>query len=115
MALIERAVQQITNAGVVPSYLGSLSTSDTYRVNNDGKLILHFKKTGAGACTVTIITPSTVGGLAIADKTVNVPATTGDVMISDLDPAVFNGGQPYLEFTLSEITGLSFASFQQRS
>lgn len=46
-------------------------------------------KNGAGAdITVTIDTPATFRGLAVADQTVVVVATTGDVLIGPFDAAL---------------------------
>jgi hypothetical protein len=113
VANVNLAIQNITQLGVAPTYTGSLSISDVYRVVNNGKVIIHFKKTGAGACTVTFQTPRQVAGLEVAEHTVSVPATTGDRLCSAFDPSVYNaGGENFLEFTLSEITGLSVGVFQ---
>jgi len=110
MADVELAVQQIVAAGITPTYTGSLSISNTYHVRNTGRIFLHFKKSGAGSCDVTIATPRTVDGLAIADRVVQVPATTGDKMIGPFKPDVYNSqGGVDLTFTLSEITGLTVA------
>jgi hypothetical protein len=109
MADINLTVQQITQNGIAPSYNSSLSVSNNYKVRNDGRVFLHFKKTGAGACTVTIVTPATLAGLAVADLSVNVPATTGDVMVGPFIPGVFNDQNGDVNFSCSEITGLSVA------
>jgi hypothetical protein len=108
MAETRLTPQDLSDQGITPSYTTSLSDSDTYLVNNDGKVFLHFKKTGAGDCDVTIQTPATVHGLAVAERTVTVPATTGDKMIGPFPPSVFNDGQD-VKFTLSEVTDLSVA------
>lgn len=84
-----------------------MSVSDSYRFLNDGKIVLLFEKTGAGACTVTVTTPATLGGIAVADPTYTVPASTGDVVIGPFNPAYFNDENGYVSFTVSEITGLS--------
>lgn len=113
MADVRLTPQKITRTGITPSYTGSLSTSDTYLVRNDGKVFLHFKKTGAGDCTVTIQTPKKVDGLDVSERTVTVPATTGDKMIGVFPPLVYNDfGSQDLKFTLSEITGLTVAVLQ---
>lgn len=109
MADVTLTPQQCGIAGITPSYTGSLSAANTYLVRNSGKVFLHFKKTGAGDCTVTLQTPITVEGLAVEEPTVTVPATTGDKMIGPFSPAVFNDQNGDLKFTLSEITGLSVA------
>jgi len=45
-------------------------------------IVLVVKNGNAGACTVTITTPETVDGdLAVADRVVSVPATTGETLI----------------------------------
>lgn len=106
------APQEIKLAGIAPSYTGSLTTSDTYKVTNDGRTFLHFKKTGLGACTVTLQTPRTVDGLAVEEKTVTVPASTGDVLVGPFDTDNFNDGSGDLAFTLSEVTGLTVGAFR---
>lgn len=111
MANITLNPQQLAQAGIAPSYTGSLSVSDTYFVRNNGKTFLHFKKTGANPCTVTIVTPGTVRGLAIADQTFVVPATTGDMMVP-LDPSLYDDVNHDVSFTVSEVTGLSVAAIQ---
>src|SRR3990172_1831907 len=110
MADVELAAQQINSSGITPTYTGTLSTASTYKVRNTGRIFLHFKKSGAGACNVTIATPHTVDGNAVADKVVSVPATTGDKMIGPFKPDVYKEqGGTTLSFTLDEITGLSAA------
>lgn len=109
MAEVRLTPQKLVATGVTPSYTGSLSTSNTYLVRNTGRCMVHFKKSGAGACDVTIDTPGTVGGLAIANQVVNVPASTGDKMIGPFPPNIYNDGNQDLRITLSEITGLTVA------
>lgn len=110
MANVTVSPQQISRSGVDLTDTGSLSTSNNYFMRNTGREFLHFKKTGAGACVVTIVTPKTVAGLAVADVTVSVPATTGDLMIGPFPPDAFNNQNGDVEFTLSEVTGLTVAA-----
>jgi hypothetical protein len=88
-----------------------LNVVDTFVFSNDGRTVLHFMKSGAGACTVTISTPGTVDGLAVADRTVTVAATTGDVVIGPFPPDTYNtpGLSTFAGFTVSEVTGLTVA------
>lgn len=112
MAVIPLTSQDLLAGGTTTAYTGSLSTSNTYTFVNDGKVFLHFKKSGAGSCTVTIVTPGTVSGLAIADQTITVPASTGDVMVGKLTVDLFNDPATGLvTFSLSEITGLTVGVF----
>lgn len=104
------SVQQNLKGGLTATYTSTgLLTADLYKIRNDGKVFMHFKKTGAGACTVTITTPGTSQGLAIADQTVTVPATTGDVFVGPLSPSLFNDASSDVAFTISDTVGLSFA------
>jgi hypothetical protein len=111
MADVTLTVQQIAAAGITPAYTGSLSTSNTYKVPNDGRVFLQFKKSEATDCTVTITTPATKGGLAIADRTETVAGSTGDVMAGPFPPAIYNASG-VLSFTLSNIAGLTVAAFR---
>lgn len=101
--------QVLVQGGVTPTYTGSLSTSDVYLVRNDGDVLLHFKKTGAGNATITVQTPGTVDGNAIAERTFTVVATTGDVMAGSYTPAVYNDQAGDLRWSSNDITGLSVA------
>jgi hypothetical protein len=112
MANVTLIPQPIDDTGADPVYTTPLSSADTYFVRNDGRVFLHFKKTGAGNCTLTIVTPGTVGGLAIADRVITVPATVGDKMIGPFPRELYNDGNNDLTFTLNGITGLSVAVIQ---
>lgn len=109
MANVTLTPQQISRTGVDLTDTGSLSTSNSYFFRNTGREFIHVKKSGASICTVTIVTPKTVGGLAVADLTVSVPASTGDVMIGPFPPDMFNNASGDCEVTFSEITGLTVA------
>lgn len=69
MALL--STQVAVQAGLTPSY-GAVSASDT-AVPGD-QVVLHVKNGGGSPDTVTLVTPGTVSGLAIADQTVSVAA-----------------------------------------
>lgn len=112
MTDVTQAPQDSTDVGVTVSRFGSLSTSDTYFVKNNGSLFLNFQKSSAGACIVTIKTPATVGGLAVAERTVTVPASTGDMIIGPFPPGIYNDSSGNIQYTLDEITGLDVGIFQ---
>ena len=116
MADILLAVQKIVRTGlsVVRTASGSsplLNTSDNFQFINTGKESVHLVKTGAGACNAIFKTPGKVDGLDIAERTVVVAATTGDVEVGPFDPAIYNtpGTNLLAGFTVSEVTGLSAA------
>lgn len=116
MSTITLTPQTTVRAGLTAVYLGAgasplLNVTDTFTFNNTGNEVLHFKKSGAGACTVTIATPGTVDGLAVADRTVTVPATTGDLFVGPFPANIYNtpGTDLFAGFTVSEVTGLTLA------
>lgn len=109
MADVRITPQKLLPTGVTPAFTGSLLTTNVYVVRNTGRCMVEVKKSGAGACDVTIDTPGSVGGLAIAQQVVNVIATTGDKMIGPFPPNIYNDGSGDVRITFSEITGLTMA------
>ncbi len=110
MAEVRINVQQSTMNSITPAYGGGILVPNTYLVRNNGRVFLHVKKSGAGACNVVVDTPGKVGGLDIAQLTVAVEATVGDRMIGPFDPALFNDSNQDLKVTFSEVTGLTVAA-----
>lgn len=88
MALL--TAQQIAVTGSTPVYTAAAAT-DTIAPDAADNLFLHVKNAGGSADTVTVVVPGVYLGVAIADLTVTVPATTGDRMIAipaaAMDPA----------------------------
>lgn len=109
MADVRWTIENINKDGINLADNGSLSVSNTYLVKNGGDIILHFKKTASVNCTVTVQTPAKVAGLAVAEHTFVVPATTGDIHAGPFPPSVFNDGSKDLRITLSDIDGLTCA------
>jgi len=77
-------------------------------MKNDGRTFLHVKKAGAGSCSMIIKTPAQLGGLDVAERTITIPATTGDMMIGPFPPSVYNDANGDMRFNFSEVTGLTF-------
>jgi hypothetical protein len=121
MSTVTLSVQTAARAGLTTTYTASgasplLNVADTFIFQNTGKEYLLFQKTGATACVVTIDTPGTVDGLAVAQRTVTVGAGSGDaiattplVIAGPFPPATYNtpGTSMFSGFTLDNITGLS--------
>lgn len=61
-----------SNAGTTVTERTGTSSSDTVAA---GSLVL-WRNTGVGAHVVTLTTNNTVGGLAVADRTISIPAGT---------------------------------------
>lgn len=98
-----------SGSDITPTRNGSLSTSDSYVFANDGKVILLAEKTGASDCTYTVTTPKTLGGLALADQTGTVAASTGDKIIGPFEPSTHSDSNGDVTIAFSNIAGLTVA------
>lgn len=72
------ATQSVTTAGTTVSYT-AVTAADRF-VPAD-HCFLHVKNANAGSVTVTVLTPGTQDGLAIADRVVTI-LTTAEAMIA---------------------------------
>ncbi len=86
MARETLTVQPVVRGGLTAGYT-SMEASGVAFANN-GRTFMHLK-VGTGAATLTIITPNTVDGLAIADRTVTLPAST-ETFVGPFQPGVYN-------------------------
>lgn len=111
MAIVNITPTKIDKDGEAESFQ-AMNLVDTYKVRNDGRMALHFKKTGAGAANITVLTAKEVKGYAVADQVVIVPATTGDVLMAPIDRDLFNDANQDVSFTTDEDTGLTVAAFR---
>ena len=100
MADIVLSVQDVGPSGITPSYT-TVTATDNYYFPNDGSVMVHMKNTTATDCTVTIETPVTYEGLSVADKTISVVNTTGDVMAGKFPPAAYNNSDGRVKMTFS--------------
>lgn len=73
------AIQDISQAGVAPTYAAAAVGGDTV-IPGQGSF-LHVKNGHTAAITVTLVTPGQVSGLAVADQAVTVP-NGGERMIA---------------------------------
>ena len=118
MARTVLTVQDIVRTGLNPTFVAGDAT-DNHSFDNTGHNVFFYLKTTGTAADVTITTPNTVDGLAIADLVVTLPAT-GERIIGpfpkalydtidrdpdpDIDPAVF--------VDLDSETGLTLAAIR---
>lgn len=70
MALL--ALQQVIWSGLVPTYLPATSGGDTCPTGSG--IVLAVKNGDSASHTVTLATPATVDGLAVADRVIAVAA-----------------------------------------
>jgi hypothetical protein len=98
--------QQIARTGLETAY--SAAVADGGKFSNDGRMFLHVKN-GAGApINVTIQTPGTVDGLAVAEQVVAV-TNAEERMIGPFPPNIYNqtDGMVYVDY--SAVTDVTVA------
>ena len=110
MSLTTLAVQQIVRTGLTPA-LAAANADGSY-VPNDGRMYLQVKNTNGSPVTVTVDTPGTVDGLAVADLPVVVPATTGDKKIGPFPPDTYNQPDGTIKVTFSAVTDVTIGAFR---
>lgn len=109
MARTALAVQQIVRSGLTPSY--SAANVDGHSIQNGGSEFLHVK-TGGTACNVTIVTPGTVDGQAVADRVIAI-GTTSERMIGPFPPDVYNQpGAADVHVDFSAVTSVTVAALR---
>lgn len=109
MATVPLNAQAKTFAGLTPTFTpaGGTGAGNGFVFDNpDGKTDFRIKNTSGSSVTATIKARGSVGGVALADQTFTVPATTGDVTIGNLDPAAFGS---LVTIELSANTGITAA------
>lgn len=104
--------------GDIISISGALTAADGTNGNRfivNPRTIMRVKNASGAPITVTVHTNYLVGGLALANDTFVVPATTGDVLFKFGDPLaiyVYDAatGQAWVEF--SAVTTVTVAVYQ---
>lgn len=109
VTLVPLAVAPGSTDGSTPQ---AMATADNYIVRNNGRVILHFIKVGANPATITIVTPKTVGGLAVAEQTFVVDATTGVEFAGPFPPEIYNDASGDMDISTSEETGITIQALQ---
>lgn len=106
MARSEISHQQIVRTGLEQTYASA--NADGNKFSNDGRMFLHVKN-GAGApIDVTIQTPGTVDGLAVADQVVTV--TNGEErMIGPFPANIYNQDDRMVYVDYSSATSVTVA------
>lgn len=108
--MAELTVQAVTRAnnGLDPTYAAAAVGGDTVRVVDN--LFLHVKNGDAAPHTVTVATPGTIGGLAIADLPATIPA--GDErMIGPIDHN-FRASTGLASITYDGVTSVTIAAIR---
>lgn len=107
MALL--SPQQISKAGLAPSTTSAAGGGDTVAT---GDRVYLYVNNGAGApITVTIATPGTVSGLAVADQTVSVTNGTFK-LIGPITRELFGDDDGIAAITYSSATSVTVAALK---
>ncbi len=99
MARVAITVQDMAGlAGIEPTFVSFDHSNGMYFVN-DGNIIGYAKNSNGSTRTITAVTPATEKGLAVADATFTLDATTGEWVLPRFPPALFNqaDGSVYLD------------------
>lgn len=75
--------------------------ADGHSFVNDGRTVLLLQNTNAATRTITVQTPVTVDGLAVAELTITLPATTGRIITATFPRTVYNqsDGSVYIDYS----------------
>jgi hypothetical protein len=88
-AAVALTVNSLSSATPITATLVAAAAA-TNTFANDGATFLLIKNTTGTAVAITITTPSTVGGFAVADLHFSIPATSGLMYAGPFDPSIFN-------------------------
>lgn len=114
MAQLRKTPEDVIRSGLAATYHADFTIvgSNTYIIRNNGKVLLHVKKSASVNCDLIITTPNTVDGLAIGDRTVVIPATTGDKFLGPFPPSIYNDANGDMEISFSDVDGITGAILQ---
>lgn len=102
-----QATQSIIRTGITPSYAAANAGGDTFAPGKN--TFLHVKNTNAATRDITVVSTSTAIGLAVADVTVTIPATTGDKLIGPFPYEHFADANGVCAITWSAATNVTIA------
>lgn len=98
--------QAVSRTGLGPTYSAAAGGGD--KLTPGDHVCLHVKNGGGSSITVTLVTPGTVEGLAVADVAVVVP-NAGERMIGPLPASLFRASDGYADVTYSGVTSVTVA------
>lgn len=108
MALLATQVPGIN--GTAPTF-SAANASDTFVAGPN--VLLYVKNTNASTRTITLTTPGTFHGAAVADPQGTIGATTGELVFGGFDAATYNDPTTGVTtVTPSATAGVSYAVIQ---
>src|SRR4051794_5552022 len=94
------AVQDVTNAGTVPTYGAAAGGGDQFQ--NDGKTMFHVKNGSGGSITVTFASQKSCDQGSTHNTAVAV-AAGAEKMVGPFDPSRYNDANGYCQVTYSGV------------
>lgn len=79
----------------------TVNTSNTYQFPNDGRVKMFVNNITNTNCVATIVTPNTVDGLAVTDRTVTV-GTLKAFVVGPFPPDIYNNDSGYVAMTFDQ-------------
>lgn len=107
MAVI--TVQDVTAAGITPSYVAASAGGDSF--TNNGRTMLHIKNGGTSSITVTIVSARTCNFGFQHDLTVTINASS-EKMIGPFAPERFNNDSAMMQVNYSAVTSVTVAALE---
>jgi hypothetical protein len=104
-------IQTVTRAGLEVAYQNGDLANGHSLDNASQKVIIHVKNASVGSINVTIPTPGTVDGLAVADLIVAVPASE-ERFIGPFPRNVYGQAGSLVFVDLSDDTTVTLAALQ---
>ena len=103
--MADLTVQSVTRSGVEPVFNTAVIGGDAFL--NDAKVWVHVKN-GLVALNITFVTQITVDGEAVADKTVNILAST-DKVIGVFPTNWYNDVDGKVQITYDDVANVTIA------
>ena len=105
-ATVLTAAQSIVRAGLEAAY--DACNADGNYFTNTGNEFIHIVNAAVADQTITIATPATVDGLAVADRAVAIPASE-ERMIGPFPASVYNDANSKVQMTFDAVVTLTIA------
>jgi len=106
MARTEITYQQVVRTGLEQTYAAAVADGEKF--SNDGRMFLHVKNGAAAPITVTVQTPGTVDGLAVAEQVITV-TNAEERMIGPFPPGIYNQSDGMVYVDYSSVTTITKA------
>ncbi len=106
MSNVDLTVQEVSRSGLdLRAAEATVVTANVYYFPNDGRTRLYVRNATASTCVVTIDSPKTVDGLAVADRTASVAAAK-EFEIGPFPTDYYNNDAGKVKVTFDQAVGI---------